>query len=110
MGALFILVSFVPLGTMASHSQWTEEDSTSYDRISLEYKKSAYQDPGELGLTEEELAARIEKLKTAADAMREKLKNARQHGDVWSQRLRWIGLATTVLGIVLHLAGQARSD
>lgn len=108
-GALLIMGSLLPLGAIASQSQWTEKDSAAYDRISLEYKKSAYQDAGELGLTEEDQAVRIEKLKTAVDSMRDKLDNARRQGDVWSRQLRWIGLATTALGIVLHFAGRARA-
>ena len=109
LGALLILASLLPLGKIVAHSQWTEEDSTAYDRISLEYKKAAYQDHRELGLSEEEQAVRIEKLKSAVDAMTDKLRNARMQGDVWPRRLRWIGLATTALGIVLHLAGRGRS-
>jgi hypothetical protein len=108
-GALLILGSLVPLGSIASQSHWTAEDSTAYDRISLEYKRAAFQDAGRLGLTEQEQAARVEKLKSVVDAMQQKLKNANQQGDVWSRRMWWLGLATTVLGIGLHLVGQARS-
>lgn len=105
-GALLILASLVPLGKIAPQSQWTEEDAAAYDRVALEYKRSAYQNPGGLGLTEEEHAARVEKLKEAADAMRDKLEAARRQGDLWSWQLRWIGIATTSLGIVLHFAGR----
>jgi hypothetical protein len=107
-GTLLIVGSLLPLGSIASQSQWTEQDSTVYDRISLEYKRAAFQDAGRLGLTEQEQAARVEKLKSAVDAMQQKLKRARQQGSVWSRRLWWLGIATTGIGIVLHLVGQAR--
>jgi hypothetical protein len=108
-GALLIVGSLIPLGSTVTQSQWTEEDSKAFDRVSLEYKKAAFQSAGRMGLTEQERATRVEKLKTAVDAMQQKLKNARLQGDVWSRRLWWLGLATTTLGVGLHLVEQARS-
>jgi hypothetical protein len=109
-GTLSIVGSLLPLGSTAVQFQWTEQDSTAFDRISFEYKKAAMQDAGRLGLTEQEQAARVEKLKSAVDAMQQKLKRARQQGTVWSRRLWWLGLATMGIGIVLHLVVQARSS
>lgn len=107
-GAMLVLASLLPLDSFASRSNWSMEDSDSYDRITEEYKDSTYKSPGELGLTQEQYDQRQKELLTAVEAMRDKLEYARGRGSVWKQRLRWSGIATTAVGLILHLYAHRR--
>lgn len=107
-GIALVFSSLLPLGPAAARSNWTIEDSNKYQRVTEEFKISAYKSPGDLGLTEEEYAKRQQELLTAVEALREKLQNARQSGSVWKQRLWWSGLVTTFFGLVLHIYVQNR--
>ena len=103
LGLLLIASSFLPLSDFAARSAWTTQDTIAYDRLSLEYHRSAYQSPARVGLTKEEFAARQQELKQRFDAMRGKLEYARQRPDAWRRYLLGGGAALSFAGALGYL-------
>lgn len=106
LGLTLVVMSFLPLGTLAAGHLWTAEDASRYDRITLEYHKSAYQTPARQGLTDSQLQARQERLRKEFESLRDKLASARRQPDTWSRILRWTGSLLTLGSVAGYLASR----
>jgi len=105
-GIGLIVASWTPIGRVASRAMWTHEDSAVYSKLRQQLHGSAYQSPARAGITEAEMKAQQEKMKTHAEAMRKKLENARSQPRRWSQGLLWSGALLTALGVFGHLVAR----
>ena len=101
-GVTLILVSFIPLGQLATQSDWTGEDAAAYSEIRRECHRSAYQSAARAGLTEEQQKTRQEELKERFERMTAKLEQARNRPHWWSRKLLWAGAMLTALGVFYH--------
>jgi len=102
-GVLLILSSLLPLGNLATRSQWTDKDAEDFALLSEKYHQSAYQSPERTGVTAEQMDIRHGKLKNSFDAMHKKLERVRSQPRRWSQYLLWSGALLTALGGLSHL-------
>lgn len=98
LGIALIIVSWTPIGRVASQAIWTNEDSAAYSKLHQQRHHAAYQSPARAGITEAEMKAQQERLKTRAEAMRKKLEYARQQPRRWSQYLLWSGALLAAVG------------
>jgi len=97
-GVLLILSSLLPLGDLATRSQWTDKDAENFALLSEQYHRSAHQAPGRTGLDAEQMDLQHGKLKSSFEAMHKKLEHARQQPQRWSQYLLWSGALLAALG------------
>jgi len=102
LGVLLILSSLLPMGDLATRSQWTDDDAKSFALLSEEYHRSDHPS----SKTSEPLDVRHEKLKDSFEAMRKKLEHARQQPRRWGQYLLWSGALLTALGAFSHLTAR----
>jgi len=107
LGVLLIAASFLPLGKWAAKSQWTTEDSAAFDRVSVEYKRSAYQSPARAGLTESEWKAQRERMQRQLKALQQKLERAKSQPKRWSRYLLGIGSLLTAAGFYANATRQS---
>ena len=85
---------------------WTKEDAAALDRVTVEYKLSAYKSPARAGVSEEEWATQRARMKTKMDAMNEKLRTALDQPERWSRYLLWSGILAVALGAAIHYAAR----
>ena len=97
-GVLLIAASFLPLGNWAARSQWTPSDSAAFDRVSNEYKLSAYQEPARAGLNQAEWDAQRDKMKQQMQALQQRLDRAKSQPQRWSRYLLGIGCLLAATG------------
>lgn len=109
-GILLILVSWTPLGKVATDAAWDPEDAKVYGRLIQENHSLTYQSAEQSGLTEEEFAANRTKVKANLEAMIDKLEYAKSRPDVWSRYLFWTGTALAALGALAHFISRVRSS
>ncbi len=107
-GALLIAASFFPIGRFASQSLWTVENSAKYDRVTQEYKRSAYQNPARTGLSKKENEARRERMKQQIDVMKERLEYAKNQPELWSRYFLWAGILLAAAGGLGHFASNQK--
>lgn len=106
-GVLMIGISFLPLGDWAAKSQWTAADSASYDRVSNEYKLSAYQSPARSGLSQDEWDAQRDKMKQQMQALQQKLDRAKSQPKLWSRYLLGVGCLLASAGFFANARQQS---
>lgn len=107
LGVLLILASFFPIGDLVAKSQWTREDSATYDKIATQYKRSAYQPAARQGLSEAELAKQRKKMERRLQAMEQQLQRAREQPKRWSRYLLWGGVAVLAIGLAFNARQRA---
>ncbi len=105
-GLSLVLASHFPFGSLVRDRLWTGEDAARYNRITLEYHKSAYQTPARKGLTEPQMEARQQRLRKEFESMRDRLTTARRQPRAWRQMLLWTGATLIMIGIAGRLAGR----
>ena len=110
LGILLILVSILPVHWSASESAWTQEDSDAYQRLSREYKLSAYKTAAEMGLQPAEHQRQLQQLKSSVEAMRDKLAGARNRGEFWQRTMWWSGLLSLAMAGVAYSFGTTRAN
>lgn len=101
-GLLLIAASFTPIGDWAAQSQWSAEDSARFDRVSNEYKRSAYQAPARRGRTPDEWEAEREQMRQQMEQLQSQLNWARDQPKLWSRSLLGVGALLSVAGFVAH--------
>jgi len=104
-GVLLILSSFLSLGDLAAHSQWTEENAVDFATLSEKYHRSAYQAGSKEAATAEQ-KHQNQKLKTSFEAMRNELERAQEQPQRWSHYLLVVGVLLTVAGFFAHSTRQ----
>jgi len=87
--------------SFGSENLWTKEDSAAYDRVTLEYHRSAYQSADQAGRTEEEMKKYRENLRNQFEKMRRKLEEARSPRSLWTSYTFWTGAICCFVGILL---------
>jgi len=102
LGAVLIAASFFPVGYLASEVLWTDADSAAYDRLTTQYKRSAYQTAARAGVTDDEWQAQRERMKQKLDAMNAKLEQARSQPKLWSRCFFLSGALLTASGTIWH--------
>ncbi len=106
-GVLMIGASFLPLGNWAARSQWTPEDSATYDRVSNEYKLSAYQSPARAGLSQAEWDAQRDKMKLQIQALQQRLDRAKSQPKRWSGYLLGVGCLLVATGFFANVVRRS---
>jgi len=106
-GVLMIGASFLPLGNWAARSQWTPEDSAVYDRVSGEYKLSAYQSPARAGLSQAEWDSQRDKMKQQMQALQQKLDRAKSQPKRWSRYLLAVGCLLAAAGFFANASRRS---
>ncbi len=97
-GVLLIGASFLPFGNWAAQSQWTPADSAAFDRVSNEYKLSAYQSPTRAGLSQAEWDAQRGKMQQQMLSLQHKLERAKGQPQRWSRYLLGVGCLLAIAG------------
>jgi len=97
-GVLLIGASFLPLGSWAARSQWSLNDSAAYDRVSNEYKQSAYETPTRRGLSQAEWDAERDKMRRQMVTLNQKLERVKGQPQRWSRALLGVGSLLTAVG------------
>jgi len=110
LGLTLVVLSFLPFGNLVTHRLWTAADAARYDRVTLEYHKSAYQEPARAGLTQSQWQARHEQLQKEFEALRDKLATTRQQPHTWSQFLLWSGALFALGGGLSYRAAHSKKD
>lgn len=105
-GILLIAASFFPLGQLAAQAQWTPEDSAAYDRVSQEFKQSAYESPARRGVDAAEWQAQRDKMEQKMRAMQQRLERAKSQPERWSRYLLGTGVLLTVAGFYANATGR----
>jgi hypothetical protein len=106
LGILLILTSWTPIGKLESEAVWTPDDSVAYSRLVEENHRIAYEAPERSGLTDEQLAAKRQRIEQQLAAKIEKLEYAKSRPEVWSRNLFWSGALLVTLGGLSHLLGS----
>ncbi len=106
-GILMIIVSWTPIGRVASRGMWTNEDAATYSKIRQQIHSSTYQSAAQSGITETELKAQKERLNVKAEAMRKKLDRAKGQPERWSRYLFWVGILLAAAGSFAHSTGRS---
>ncbi len=107
-GIGLIITSWTPIGKLSTHSIWNREDSAAYSRLVEENHHITYETPERSGLTEEQLAAKRQRIEQKLAAKIEKLEYAKSRPEGWSRNLFWSGVVLVVLGGLAHLLGSSR--
>jgi len=106
LGIGLIIASWTPIGRVASRAMWTHEDSAAYSKLRQQLHRGAYQSPTRAGISEAEMKIQQERMEIRAEAMREKLENARSQPRRWSQYLLWSGVLLAAFGGLSHLTAR----
>lgn len=117
LGTLLIILSWTPVGRLASEASWGSEDAAAYTRLVAENHRLGYENADSSRLTQEELDAQRRAVDAQLDAMIEKLEYAKSRPQAWSRGLFWTGAGLAALGTLIHLhhqgaapSGTSRSD
>ncbi|MGI9427119.1 MAG: hypothetical protein ACR2NM_00560 [Bythopirellula sp.] len=102
-GVLLIGASFLPVGNWVARSQWSREDTAAYDRVSMAYKKSAYESPVRKGLSQAEWDAQRDRMRQQMESLQQKLDGAKRQPQRWSRYLLGIGSLLTAAGFYANL-------
>lgn len=109
-GILLLLVSWTPIGKVATDAAWAPEDAKVYGRLVQENHSLNYQSAAQSGLTEEEFAVHRKKVQDNLEAMIDKLEYAKSRPTVWSHYLFWTGTVLAALGALAHFISRAKSS
>jgi hypothetical protein len=108
LGIALIILSWTPIGRLATEANWTSEDSVRYSRLVEENHRAIYESPGRTGFTEAELADMRQRIQQDLAAKIRKLDYAKSRPEAWSRILFWLGAALAGLGVLALAIGPSR--